>query len=397
MTEGDLPFSGLRVADLTQGVAGPHCAFLLAQNGADVVKVEPPGGDWGRAIGRRHGSYSAYFLQMNRGKRSLALDLKDSTAREAVRRLTDRADVVLEAFRPGVMARFGLDHASVRARNPDAVYASITGYGQEGPNSGRPTTDSVAQAFTGFMAINRDGDGIPRRIGVIAIDILTGLYAFHAVSAALYGRAVKGNGGRHIDVSLQKSAGAFLAGKMIEYHLEGPEPQVVGAPVGTFETADGHININARRDKHFVQLARLIGRSGLPDDPRFADSEARVANEAALLGILRPAVRRRTTSEWVGALEEADILNAPVFGFGEYLGDEHVRATDSVVWQRHAVVGNVPMHAVPGIAAAPEGSFLATAPDIGSHSREVLGELGYGAGDIGRLVASGTVVAPGGE
>ena len=246
MTTDRPAYAGLRVCDLTQGVAGPHCAFLLAQHGADVIKIEPPGGDWGRGIGKRHGPYSAFFLQVNRGKRSLALDLKQAEARDAAARIAAQADIVLEAFRPGVTARFGLDYESVRAVNPDVIYLSVTGYGQHGPWSDRPLTDSIAQAVTGMMSMNRDKNGLPQRVGMIAIDVMTGLYAFQAVSAALYARTVQGAPGRHIDMSLQQSAGAFMAAKMIEYHLEGPVPQVVGVPVGTFRSADGFVNINAR-------------------------------------------------------------------------------------------------------------------------------------------------------
>ena len=392
MTPGDRAYAGFRVCDLTQGVAGPHCAFLLAQHGADVIKVEPPGGDWGRGIGKRHGPYSAFFLQVNRGKRSLALDLKQAEARDAAAKIAAGADVVLEAFRPGVTARFGLDYESVRAVNPDVIYLSVTGYGQHGPWSGRPLTDSIAQAVTGMMSMNRDKDGLPQRVGMIAIDVMTGLYAFQAVSAALFARAVRGAPGRHIDMSLQQSAGAFMAAKMIEYHLEGPAPQVVGVPVGTFESADGFVTINARREKHFEALCRLVGRSDLAADPRFDSYEARIGNEAALMALLRPLIRKRSTAEWVRLLGEADIIAGPVNDFGGYFREPQVLANDSVAWQEHEAVGRVPMHVVPGIETAPEGSFLATAPELGAHSRAVLREYGYRDAHIDRLAASGAVI-----
>ncbi len=394
MTAGERPYAGLRVLDLTQGVAGPHCAFLLAQHGADVVKIEPPGGDWGRGIGKRHGPYSAFFLQVNRGKRSLALDLKQAEAQRAAAALAARADIVLEAFRPGVTARFGLDYETVRAANPRVLYLSVTGYGQHGPWSDRPLTDSIAQAVTGMMVMNRDKDGLPQRVGMIAIDVMTGLYAFQALSTALYARAVQGAPGRHIDIGLQQSAGAFMAAKMLEYHLEGPEPQKVGSPVGVFETADGFVTFNARRDKHFQALCGLIDRPELAEDPRFATAAARVENDAALMELLRPAMRRRSSSAWMAALAEADIIAGPVNDFGAYFREPQVLANESVVWQRHHAVGLAPMHAIPGLETAPEGSFLATAPDLGAHSRQVLGELGYDGGEIDRLVAAQAVLEP---
>jgi len=392
MTADRRAFEGLRVCDLTQGVAGPHCAFLLAQHGADVVKIEPPGGDWGRGIGKRHGPYSAFFLQVNRGKRSLALDLKQAAAREAAARMASRADVVMEAFRPGVTARFGLDYKSVRAVNPDVVYLSVTGYGQQGPLRNRPVTDSIAQAFTGMMSINRDKDGLPQRVGMIAIDVLTGLYAFQAVSAALYARAVQGAPGRHIDMSLQQSAGAFMAAKMIEYHLEGPAPQAVGVPVGTFESADGFVTINARRDRHFQAFCAVLDRRGLAADPRFATYAARLENEAELLALIRPLVKRRKTAEWVEALGDADVLCGPVNDFSSYFQEPQVLANGSVCWQRHDAVGRAPMHTVPGVETAPEGSFLATAPRLGAHSRAVLRELGYSKAEIDRMAASKALI-----
>ena len=392
MTADHSAYAGLRVCDLTQGVAGPHCAFLLAQHGADVIKIEPPGGDWGRGIGKRHGPYSAFFLQVNRGKRSLALDLKQAEARDAAARIAAEADVVLEAFRPGVTARFGLDYDSVCAVNPDVIYLSVTGYGQHGPWSDRPLTDSIAQAVTGMMSMNRDKDGLPQRVGMIAIDVMTGLYAFQAVSAALYARTVRGAPGRYIDMSLQQSAGAFMAAKMIEYHLEGPVPQVVGVPVGTFESADGFVNINARREKHFEALCGLVDRPELAADLRFASYEARIENEAALMAQLRPLVRERSTAEWVRLLGEADIIAGPVNDFGDYFQEPQVLHNSSVAWQEHDAVGRVPMHAVPGIETAPEGSFLATAPDLGAHSRAVLSEYGYSDRDIDGMAASGAVI-----
>ena len=392
MTTDHAAYAGLRVCDLTQGVAGPHCAFLLAQHGADVIKIEPPGGDWGRGIGKRHGPYSAFFLQVNRGKRSLALDLKQAEARDAAARIAAKADIVLEAFRPGVTARFGLDYESVRAVNPGVIYLSVTGYGQTGPWSDRPLTDSIAQAVTGMMSMNRDKDGLPQRVGMIAIDVMTGLYAFQAVSAALYARTVQGAPGRHIDMSLQQSAGAFMAAKMIEYHLEGPVPQVVGVPVGTFESADGFVNINARREKHFEALCGLVGRPELAQDPRFAGYEARIENEAALMALLRPLVRERSTAEWVRLLGEADIIAGPVNDFSAYFREPQVLHNESVAWQEHDAVGRVPMHVVPGIETAPEGSFLATAPDLGAHSRIVLREYGYTDREIDGMTASGAAI-----
>jgi crotonobetainyl-CoA:carnitine CoA-transferase CaiB-like acyl-CoA transferase len=208
----ELPYEGLKVVDLSQGVAGPHCGMLFALYGANVVKVEPPDGDWGRAIGKRHGDWSAYGIAFNRGKRSVALDLRRAEGRDVVAQLVARADVVIENNRPGVLARYALDYAHVREANPDVVYVSVTGFGQEGPNRDLPATDSILQAYSGLMSVNRAADGMPQRISVLVIDVVTGLYAHQAAATALYRRATRG-GGRHVTVSLMDAIGAVQAGK----------------------------------------------------------------------------------------------------------------------------------------------------------------------------------------
>src|SRR5262245_50233939 len=289
-SEGDPAYAGLRVVDLSQGVAGPHCGMLFALNGADVVKVEPPDGDWGRSIGRRHGDFSAYSVAFNRGKRSLAVDLKRPEGRDVVAALVARADVVVENNRPGVMARFGLDYESVRRGNRGVVYVSVTGCGPVGPNRDLPATDSILQAFSGLMSANRDSAGMPQRIGVLVIDVVTGLYAYQAVATALYRRATRG-GGRHVQVSLMDAIGAVQAGKMIEHALEGGREQPAGVPVATFEAADGYMNINARRDPHFAGLCRQLGLDDLAGDPRYAAAAGRLAHEAELMPRLREAVK----------------------------------------------------------------------------------------------------------
>lgn len=390
MTSNDLPFEGLKVLDASQGVAGPHCGMLLAQHGADVVKLEPRDGDWGRGIGRRHGQFSAYGVSVNRGKRSIALDLKNPDGLAVAKRLAAGADVVIESFRPGVMARFGLDYDSVAATNPNVIYASVSGYGQRGPYAKRPVTDSIMQAFSGLMTINRDKDGNPQRVGMIAIDVFTGLYAFQAVSPALYRRAMKGRGTR-IEISLMQAAAAFQAGKMVEYELEGSEPDVLGAPLGTFKCADGFINMNARRDPHFNALCDLIGRPDLTSDPRFATSEARIRNEAELMPIVRAALETRTRDDWLAALEKADILAAKVMAYGDLFEDPHILETEAVRWIEQHGLGRIPVPNVPGAPVVEHGSELAQSPLIGEHTEAVLAEIGIATDDVTRLVSTGAV------
>lgn len=388
-----LPYGGLKVADLSQGVAGPHCGMMLALNGADVVKVEPPEGDWGRGIGRRHGDFSAYNVAFNRGKRSLAVDLKRPEGRDVVAALVARADVVVENNRPGVMARFGLDYESVRRAHRNVIYASVTGFGPVGPNRDLPATDSILQAFSGLMSSNRDSAGMPQRIGVLVIDVVTGLYAYQAVATALYRRATRG-GGRQISVSLMDAIGAVQAGKMVEYALEGGREQPAGVPVATFEAADGYMTINARRDPHFVSLCRLLGLDELASDPRYATAAARLANEAELMPRLRAQVKARSMRDLEAALRAGDVLHAPVNDYRRYFDDAHVAASGAIAWVDHPQIGRIPLPRIPGLPQPAPSSAAARSPAIGEHTREVLGELGLAPAEIAALEAAGAVCAP---
>ena len=386
----DLPYEGLKVLDMSQGVAGPHCGMLLARHGADVVKLEPLGGDWGRRIGKSHGDNCAYGLAFNRGKRSLALDLKNPAGKEIALQLAGTADVVIENNRPGVTARLGLDYAAVVKDNPGVVYLSITGFGQYGPNASLPATDSVMQALSGLMSVNRDSDGLPQRINLLAIDIVTGLYGFQAVAPALYRRAMKG-GGVHIKTSLMEAIGAFQSAKMIEYDLENGETTPLGVPVAMFEARDGYLNINGRRDAHFAALCAIIGLAELANDPRYSTVAARFENEGELMALLRPAIRTMSVLDLSDALTRADVLHARVQDFGDYFQAEHVRIVEAVRWINQSGVGRIPMPTIPGIRPPREGDPMVHTPHLGEHTREILFEIGCSEQEIVDLVANNSV------
>lgn len=390
MTDDDLAFSGIKVLDASQGVAGPHCGMLLAQHGAEVVKLEPLDGDWGRAIGKQHGEQCAHSIAFNRGKKSIALNFKNAEGLAIAKKLASEADVILENYRPGVMARFGLDYPSVTKDNPSVVYLSITGFGQDGPNANLPATDSVMQAYSGLMSATRDANGMPMRVGLLAIDISTGLYAFQAVAPALYRKAMTGKG-KHITTSLMEAIGAFQAAKMVEFQLEGDEVLPSGVPVGTFECNDGYININGRRDSHFVAFCKVIGREDLATDPRYATVPARFENEAELMPILREGAKKLTVADLHARLNEGGVLNAPVHTYGDYFNDPHVKAVNAVQWIDHAGIGRVPMPNIPGHAPARQGDRLSHSPFIGEHSREILRGIGYEDAAIDALGTSGAV------
>ena len=382
--------SGITVFDATQGVAGPHGTMLMAQHGANVIKVEPIEGDWCRTLGKTYDDLCAHFVTFNRGKRSLALDLKNPEGVKLAQRLAYEADVVVESFRPGVMKRFGLDYETVKRHKPDTIYLSVTGFGQEGPNNHLPVTDSVIQAFSGWMSINRDAEGTPQRIGMIAIDVLTGLYAFQALSTAVL-RKLRFGEGSYVDCSLMQAAAAFQSAKISEFHLENGAPEVLYVPVGTMKTADSYINVTAMRERHYVSLCEVLGRPDLIDDERFNTREKRVAREAELMPIIRAEFLKRTTAEWAALLTEVEVMNAPIKTYGDFLADQQVAAVDGIAWVEHDALGRVPVSNIPGLPKLAGGEPESSSPHIGQHSTAVLREAGLGAEEIETLLQSGAI------
>jgi crotonobetainyl-CoA:carnitine CoA-transferase CaiB-like acyl-CoA transferase len=391
MTKDDLPLEGVKVLDLSQGVAGPYCGMHLARNGADVIKVEPTEiGCWSRRLGKHTGDQTAHSVIVNRAKRSLAVDLKTEQGAAIVQRLASQCDVLIHNYRVGKIDKFKLDYESVKKTNPNVVYAHITGFGPTGPRADNPATDSVMQAYTGMMSINRGTTGVPQRIEMLAIDFSTGLYAFQAVAAALYRKAMKGRGA-HIQTSLLESALALQEGAMMEHHLQGGAAEPIGAPVGMFKTQDGFMSVNARRDEHFKRLAKLIGKDEWITDPRYADACERVKNREELMAVLRPLFETKTSDEWMELLSSIDILKAKVNSYDDLFKDPQVQAIDAVRWVENDTLGRVPMGTICGQRAPATGDPLTHAPHLGEHTREVLGEMGFGVGEIEKLSASGVV------
>ncbi|MBT3534469.1 MAG: CoA transferase, partial [Rhodospirillaceae bacterium] len=366
---------------------GPHATMLLAQHGANVIKVEPLDGDWGRGLGKMYGDLCAHAVTFNRGKRSIALDLKTEDGRKVAQKLASDADIVVESFRPGVMSRFGLDYDQVKAMRDDVIYLSVTGFGQQGPNRDLPVTDSVIQAFSGLMSINRDGEGTPQRIGMIAIDVMTGLYAYQAISSALIARMRYGEGA-YIDCSLMQSAAAFQSAKVMEYFMEDGAPQVLYVPVGTMKTADSYINITAMRDRHYVSLCQVLGLEPLIDDPRFDTRDKRIENEGVLMPMIRAEFLKKTTAEWCEILTEEGVMNAAISTYDDYLNDEHVKAVNGVAWVEHEGLGRLPMVNIPGLPAIDGADEMTECAHIGQHTSAILGEAGFSADDIASLLTS---------
>ena len=388
----EAPFAGLKVVDLSQGIAGPYCAMLLAQHGAQVIKVESIGeGDWARALGVRYGSHTAFSIIGNLGKRSIAVDLKTDAGRQVMWRLLDGADVFLEGFRPGVVRRLGFDYDTVSARVPRILYLSISGFGQTGPLAERPAMDPVLQAYTGLMSENRGEDGIPHRVPVIVADMSTALYAYQALASALYARRDETHG-RYLDVSLMQGATGLQAIRLMACHLEGGTMKPGGVPGGVFQTADGWMSILAINDRDWKSLCAAMEMPTLASDPRFADPGLRLANDVALYAIVRPAIAARPCAEWARRLTEARVMHERLNSYAEFLAQPHVRETGLISWLEQAGVPQaVPVPVVPGTPPLVPDTPRAQAPVPGQHSRAILAEHGFAPHEIANLLAEGTV------
>lgn len=389
--EHDLPYAGLKVIDLSQGLAGPLCTMLLAQHGANVIKIEPEAGDWSRHLGTRHAGRTALEIAGNRGKRSIALDMKQPAAVDAVKRMAADADVFVEAFRPGVADRLGVGYTALSAGNPRLIYLSVSGYGQTGPYAQRPATDTVVQAFSGMMALNRDQAGRPNRINFLAPDTITGLFAFQAVSAALYGRRDSGRG-RYLDVSLIQSAAAFLTHKIVEARLEGDTPRQLNAPAGVYQTRDGWIAITLNKEAQFAALCRSIGRDDLAADPRFASFVSRFDHRAELVPEIQAAMLARDTAEWLAVFARHDVISDRINMPGDWLNDPHVRATEAYRDIDIPGLGPVPIPDIPGAEPPAPGDVRHQWPTIGEHGPAILAEHGYSAAEIDVLARSGVLI-----
>jgi crotonobetainyl-CoA:carnitine CoA-transferase CaiB-like acyl-CoA transferase len=383
----DKPLAGLRVLDLGQGVAAPYCGLLLAQYGAEVVKVEPLSGDWMRGLGEARGDQTAYSITYNWGKRGIAVDMKDPRGLDVVRRIAARSDVVLENFRPGVVDRLGIGFEDVKALSPRVLYVSVSGFGQSGPYGKRPGSDTVLQAFSGLVAINKDMDGRPHRVGTTMVDALTGLCAFQATSMALFGGVKEA---RLLDVSLLQSAALLLTPNIADFHLSGGPVAALNAPAGTYRTSDGWIAITFVKEKQFGELAKLVGLPDLPQDPRFTSFQRRAKNSQELIVLLQERFLTATTIVWTERCTEAGVLASPVNDCGDWLEDPQVQATNAYDFLEQPGVGDVPMPRLPG--GLP---FEGIAPGIGSDTRSVLADHDYTFEEIGRLLDAGVVREPG--
>jgi crotonobetainyl-CoA:carnitine CoA-transferase CaiB-like acyl-CoA transferase len=395
------PLTGMRVLDLAHVMAGPTCARMLADMGADVVKVEKADGgdDTRRMLPPDIAGESAAYMMMNRNKRGIVLDLKKPDGRAALKRLVVGADVLIENYRHDTLDKLGLGYEALKAINPGLIYCAISGFGRTGPLSTQGGYDLVAQGMSGLMSITGEAAGRPPvKVGSPACDITAGIIGAMAVSAA-YAHKLKTGEGQFVDTSL------FEAGITLTYWQSaialatGVSPGPLGsrhplnAPYQAFETKDGWINVGASNQKMYPMLCEILGRPELGQDPRFRKGEDRMANIEELIALLNERFRTRSTAEWLPLLEKAGIPSGPVLSVGEMLTHPQTVARGMVVGVEHPVAGEVKTIGLPVKFSQTPGAVHSPAPTFGQHTRSVLSEAGFSDAEIDDLIATGAARA----
>ena len=399
---------GIRIIDLTRVLAGPFCTQLLADYGAEVIKIERPGiGDdtrrWGppylQGVDGEDTTESAFYLSANRNKRSVTIDISRLEGQNLILRLLERADVLIENFRVGTLKRYALGYDDLKGRFPKLVYCSITGFGQTGPYAARPGYDMLAQGMGGIMSLTGEPEGQPMKLGIGIADIMTGMHAATAVLAALRHRDRSGIG-QHIDLALLDTQVSWLAYHAVEYLNTGTNPERLGTgaaavvPYGVYPTADGHVIVAAGNDDQFARLCEVVDRTDLARDSRFAGNSQRIGNREALETTLFEIFVKRPTDEWVASLEQAGVPCGPINTVDRVFSDPQVRARGGAIQMPHSLSATNSI----GLAAAPTKlsetplSYRVPPPTLGEHTDVVLGELlDLGSPELAALRSDGII------
>jgi crotonobetainyl-CoA:carnitine CoA-transferase CaiB-like acyl-CoA transferase len=392
-----VPLSGIKIVDLTRILAGPFCTMLLADMGAEVIKIETPGvGDPLRAQGVIRDGLSWYFAAFNRNKRSLSLNLRSIEGKEVLSRLITTSDVVVENFRPGVMADMGFDEARLKVLKPDLVYCNISGFGTTGPYRDRPSFDFIAQAMSGFMAVTGTADGPAMRAGPPIADLVAGLYGALGICAALVRRGRTGLGDK-VGASLNNGLISLLGFLAANHLATGVEPSRTGndhaivAPYGMFRTADGEVALAPSQDQSYQRLVDALELPELRTDPRFATNDLRVVNRAAINAAVEARLSTDTTDHWIRLLNAAGVPCGRVMGLAEVFDDPQVVDQQMVVEQDHPGHGVVKMLGFPIKFSDAACQLRYPAPDVGADTAAVLRGLGYTAAEVAKLQRSGVV------
>ena len=398
-TSGSGPLAGIRVIDLTRVLSGPFCTMMLGDMGAEVIKIEhPKGGDDTRAFAPPYqGEESAYFLSINRNKKSVTLDMKKGAAKEVLWRLIEDADVLVENFRPGAAARLGFGFDDVAARNPRIVYASICGFGDTGPESNRPGYDLIVQGESGMMDITGEADGPPTKMGTSIADMVSGMMLNQGVLAALNARHANGKG-QHVKVSMLEALSSLLTYQAGNYYATGEAPRRRGnahpsiVPYDTVEAADGWLNLGVANDSLWLKYCGAIEKPDWVDHERFGRAPDRVRNREELMPLLAEVMRTKTRAEWTQVLGDAGVPCGSISTVAEICESETLKARGKIWEMEHATAGNIRTIANPIEFTGTTLAAPAAPPRLGEHTDDVLGSLaGYSADEIAALKEQGVI------
>jgi CoA:oxalate CoA-transferase len=390
--------AGVRVLDLSRVMSGPYCTALLADLGAEVIKVETPGsGDDSRRFGPYVNGASLYFALLNRGKKSVALNLKHPKARRLAQQLAAQSDVVVENFRPGVATRLGLDYATLAALQPRLVYLSISGFGQEGPYAERPAYDLIVQAMSGIMSITGQPDGPPTAVGESLADVATGMFGAFAIATALFERSRSGSG-RHIDLAMFDSLMAMQLTALSRLFASGEAPARVGnrhpvtTPVDSFRAADGLVALVVPSDAHFRRLCAAMNQPQLADDARFKDNASRAGHQAELKALIEHWSGRLSVQELLVECANADIPAGPVWDLKQAAGSEHSIARQLLKRVPHPAFGTLQYPPQPARFSGTDSAAAAREPSLGEHTRTVLRDrLGLSDAELDELARDSAI------
>jgi crotonobetainyl-CoA:carnitine CoA-transferase CaiB-like acyl-CoA transferase len=379
------PYEGLKVIDFSQGVAGPYCGMILAQHGADVIKIEPKDGDWARNLGQEYGQHSAFSVTANLGKKSIVFDLKNKKSQPILDKFIKECDVFIEGFRPGVIERLGYGYERLKNINPKLIYLSISGFGQKGPMSTKPAMDPVLQAFTGFMSENKGPDNIPHRTPVIIFDMTTALYAAQLIGSTLYAR-MKEELGKKIEVSLMEAAAAMQSIRLMSGYMEGPYTHA-SSPSGTFQTKDGWIQIIVVKNHEFIKFCNAVGWDDFLTDKRFSTNSVRRKHEAILTTKVQKLFITKTTEYWKSLLNKFEVQNEKVQNYREFVESEQTKALELISWLDQPTTNQTwPVPNLPGMPKLFSGSKLSIAPSLGQHTEEIMKSFDYDTDFIKKLI-----------
>ncbi len=375
------PLAGIKVLDLTRVLAGPYTTMILSDLGAEVIKIEQPGiGDESRNFGPFKNGFSLYFMSVNRGKRSVTLNLKTERGKTIFKQLVKQSDILVENFRPGTMKKFGLDYEALAAEHPSLIYAACSGFGQTGPFAQQGAYDMIIQGMGGIISITGEPDGPPVRVGTSISDITAALFTTIGILSALHHRNNTGKG-QLVDVAMLDSLVAVLENAIVRYFATDEIPKPLGSrhpaitPFEAFESADGHVIIAIGNDVLWAKFCEHVDRKNLISDPRFSSNAERTANHSELFPILSEIMRQRTTDEWIDALEKIGVPCGPINTIDKVVSHPQVQAREMITQVVHQVTGAVEVPGVPIKLSDTPGDVDAPAPGLGEHTDEILTDM----------------------